>query len=149
MKCSHNSVQSAMKTRREADENPNSSVVAETMNLLENSSYVYKIMARSPHTVTKYLNGKKTHKAINNKIFERLVYINDQMFAVELVKSEIKQKEPITVGFFIPKYAQLRMLELYNIFFDKCCDVTKFEELEMDTDSLYLALSEHELYDCI
>ena len=38
------------------------------------------------------------------------------------------------------------MLELYYNFFDKYCDVTKFEYLEMDTDSLYLALSERELY---
>ena len=41
------------------------------------------------------------------------------------------------------------MLELYYNFFDKYCDLTKFEELEMDTDSLYLALSEHNLYDFI
>ena len=41
------------------------------------------------------------------------------------------------------------MLELYYNFFDKYCDITKFEELEMDTDSLYLALSEHDLCDCI
>ena len=41
------------------------------------------------------------------------------------------------------------MLELYYNFFDKFCDVNKFEELEMDTDSLYLALAEEILYDCI
>ena len=39
------------------------------------------------------------------------------------------------------------MLELYYKFFDKYCDNTKFEELEMDTDSLYVAVSEHDLYD--
>ena len=41
------------------------------------------------------------------------------------------------------------MLELYYIFFDKFCDVDTFEELEMDTDSLYLALAHDNLYDCI
>ena len=39
------------------------------------------------------------------------------------------------------------MLELYYNFFTKLCDVNKFEELEMDTDSLYLALAEKELED--
>ena len=34
------------------------------------------------------------------------------------------------------------MLELYYNFFKKFCDVDMFEELEMDTDSLYLALAE-------
>ena len=34
-------------------------------------------------------------------------------------------------------------------FFERFCDVNKFKELEMDTDSLYLALSEKVLYDWI
>ena len=41
------------------------------------------------------------------------------------------------------------MLELYYNFFTRFCDVNKFEELEMDTDLLYLALTEKELEDCI
>ena len=39
------------------------------------------------------------------------------------------------------------MLELYNNFFTKFWDVNKFEESEMDTDPLYLALAEKELED--
>ena len=39
------------------------------------------------------------------------------------------------------------MLELYY-FFKKFCDTDKYEELERDTDSLYLALSE-ETYEVI
>ena len=61
---------------------------------------------------------------------------------MELVKSTIEHREPIIVGFFILQYARLRMLELFYKFFDKFCDVNKFEELETDTDSLYLALAE-------
>ena len=41
------------------------------------------------------------------------------------------------------------MLELYYNFFHKYCDENKFEELEMATDSLYLALAEDNLDDCI
>ena len=41
------------------------------------------------------------------------------------------------------------MLELYYNFFTRFCDLNKSEELEMDTDSLYLALAENELEDCI
>ena len=41
------------------------------------------------------------------------------------------------------------MLELHYDFVDKYYDVTKFKELQMDTDSFYLTLSEHDLYDCI
>ena len=51
--------------------------------------------------------------------------------------------------FFILQYAKLRVLELYYNFFRKFCDSDKYEELEMDTDSLYLALSEESLEDVI
>ena len=142
-------VQSVVDARREGDENPNSSVVAETMKLLGNSSYGYQIMDRSPHTETLYLNDEKTHKAINNCLFRRLNSVSTDIYEVELVKSLVEHREPIIVGFFILQYAKLRMLELYYNFFDKFCDVQKFEELEMDTDSLYLALAHENLYECI
>ena len=148
-KCFNNFVQSAMDARRQGDKNPNSSVVAETMKLLANSSYGYQIMDRSRHTVTKYLNDEKTHSSINSKTFKRLNHITDQLYEVELVKPEIEHREPIIVGFFILQYAKLRMLELYYNFFEKFCDTDKYEELEMDTDSLYLVLSEENLQDVI
>ena len=103
-------MQSAVNARRKRDEIPNSSVVAETMKLLANSSY--QIMDRSRHTVTKYLNDEKTHGPINTKFFKRLGHINDQLYEVELAKAEIEHREPIIVGFFILQYAKLRMLEL-------------------------------------
>ena len=148
-KCFNNFVQSVVDARREGDENPLSGVVAETMKLLGNSSYGYQIMDRSRHTITKYLNDEKTHKAINEPLFKRLNTVEKDLYEVELLKSTIEHREPIIVGFFILQYAKLRMLELYYNFFDKFCDVNKFEELEMDTDSLYLALAEENLYDCI
>ena len=91
----------------------------------------------------------KTHGATNTKFFKRLDHITDLLYEVELAKAQIEHREPIIVGFFILLYAKLRMLELNYNFFESFCDVNKFEELEMDTDSLYLALSEKELYDCI
>ena len=41
------------------------------------------------------------------------------------------------------------MLELYYNFFRKFCKTEKYEELEMDTDSLYLALSGENLDDIL
>ena len=66
-KCFNSFVQSAVDARRKGDSN--SSVVAETMKLLANSSYGYQIMDRSQHTLTKYLTDKKTHAALNIKVF--------------------------------------------------------------------------------
>ena len=71
--CFNSFVQSAVDTRRQGDENPNTSVVAETMKRLANSFYGYQIMDRSRHTVTNYLTDEKAHAAINfypNRIVE-------------------------------------------------------------------------------
>ena len=71
MKNFNSFVQSAVNPRRKGDENPHSSVVAETMKLLANSSYGYQITDRSRHTVTKYLNDHKAQKPINSKFFKK------------------------------------------------------------------------------
>ena len=119
------------------------------MKFLANSTYGYQIMDRTRHSVTKILNDEKTHSAINDKLLKRLNFITDQLYEVELVMSEIEHQEPIVVGFFILQYVKLRLLELYYNFFKKFCDTEKYEELEIDTDSLYLALSEENLEDNI
>ena len=113
-------------------------------------------MDRSRHTITKYLNGEKSHKATNEPFFIRLNTVEKDLHKVELLKLTIEHREPIIVGFFILQYAKLRMLQLYYNFFDKFCDVNKFEELELDLAlvedlllSLYLVLVEESLYDCI
>ena len=142
-------MKSVVDARRLGDQNKNSTVVAETMKLLSNSSYGYQIMERSKHTETRYLDDKKTNRAINSPFFKKLQYINDSVYEVEHVKAEIEHREPIIVSFFILQYAKLRMLELYYNFFKQYCDESKFEELAMDTDSLYLALAEDDITDCI
>ena len=69
-KCFDNFVQSAVDSRRQGDENLNSSFVVETMKLLANNSHGYQIKDRSRHTVTMYLADEKTNSAINRKIFK-------------------------------------------------------------------------------
>ena len=66
-KCFNTFLQSLVEARGVGYENPDSSVVAETMKFLVNRSYGYQIMDRSKHTEIKYLNNEKTHKAINGK----------------------------------------------------------------------------------
>ena len=148
-KCFNSFVQSAVEARRQRDKNPNSSGVAETMKFLANSSYGYQILDQSRHTVTKYFTDEETLATINSKLFKKTYYVNNTLYEVELAKAQIEYKEPIIVVFFILQYAKMRKLELYYNFFSRFCDVNKFEELEMDTDSLYHALAEKELEDCI
>ena len=63
-KCFNRFVKAAVDARRKGDENPTSSVVAETMKLPANSSYGYQNMDRSRHTVTKYLTDEKNMRRL-------------------------------------------------------------------------------------
>ena len=119
------------------------------MKLLANSSYGYQVMDRSRQSLTKHLTDKKTHATPYSKLFKKVDHVKNPLNELELVNAQIEHKEPIIVGFFILQHAKLQMLELYYNFFTKFCDVNKFEELELDRDSLYLALDEKELAGCI
>ena len=67
VKCLNNFMQSAVNARRQGDENPNSSAVAETMKFLANISYGYQTMDHSRLSITIYANDEKRHAAINKK----------------------------------------------------------------------------------
>ena len=62
------------------------------MKLLANSSYGNQSMDRSRHTVTTYLSDGKTHGAIKNKLIKRLGSKYNQLYEVQLVKSEVEHK---------------------------------------------------------
>ena len=85
--------------RREGDENHLSGVVAEIIKILGNSSYSYQIMDGSRHTMKKFLNDKKAHKAINELLFKRLNTVQKDLYEIELIKSTIEHKETIDVEF--------------------------------------------------
>jgi hypothetical protein len=53
------------------------------------------------------------------------------------------------VAFFILQLAKLRMLEFRYDFLDAICIPEKFQEMQMDTDSLYLALAGKTVEDII
>ena len=59
-------VQSIVDAGRQGDDDPNSSVVSETMKFLPNSSYGYQIKNRSRHSVIRNMNDQNTHAVTNN-----------------------------------------------------------------------------------
>lgn len=56
---------------------------------------------------------------------------------------------PVSLGFTILQEAKLRMLEFYYDCIDKYLSRDKFEYMEMDTDSAYLAISGETLGECV
>ena len=106
-------------------------------------------MNRERHESTQFVNGSKTDKLINHALFKSLNEIDEETYEVTMRKSTIEHKEPIAIGFFILQYSKLRMLELVYNFFVKYCDRSMYEFIEMDTDSLYMALAADSIEKCI
>ena len=63
VKCFNDIEQSAVNGCRQRDENPNSSVVAETLKLLANSSDGYQNIGRNRLPGTRYMNDETAHAA--------------------------------------------------------------------------------------
>ncbi|KAL5252197.1 hypothetical protein ACHWQZ_G015102 [Mnemiopsis leidyi] len=70
--------------------------------------------------------------------------LNDKLKDTKKVTSKkrvIKYDLPVQIGFFVYQYAKLRMLNFYFDVVDRFVSRDDYNMLEMDTDSLYMALS--------
>ena len=91
-KCCESSVNSVVEARREGDKNTFSSVFAETMKLIGNSSYGYQFMDRSKHSKTQYVVGAEVDKLVNERNFKNLNVLPSYIYEVEMVKSSESQR---------------------------------------------------------
>jgi len=99
-------------------------------------------MDKTRHRKVKYLKGEiPARMEMNKSRFISLTELGDDLYECEANKEEIKLDLPIVLGFFVLQYAKLRMLQFYYDFVDRYVDREDYELAEMDTDSLYMALS--------
>ena len=134
--------------RREGGRDKKNKIVGDTMKLLGNSRYGSMIMDKSRHTDVVYAQGHGAAQLkINQPQFWKCVSIKDDFVEMELAKKKIKFDLPIQIGCFILHFAKLRMLQFHYDFLLQYCDFNRFQHVEMDTDSFYLALSGSNLRD--
>ncbi|MES9906421.1 MAG: hypothetical protein ABW168_27535 [Sedimenticola sp.] len=135
--------------RRLGDQNPDKKVFSTLSKLIGNSAFGGTIMNKKFRKI-KYLEGfRRACIAVNNPRFQSLNELGDDYFEVEFANSRITMDIPIQLGYSILQYAKLHMLGFYYDFLLKYVDRADFELLEMDTDSLYMAMSSTELIDIV
>ena len=64
-----------------------------------------------------------------------------ESFEIHSRKDRVKIKRPFQVGIVVYQLAKLRMLEFYYDFLDKYVDRKDFELIQIDTDSMFMAIS--------
>jgi len=135
--------------RRLGDSQKNTSF-ADTMKLIGNSAFGSMIMNKAKHKNIYYVKGiEEASKAVNDELFEKLSEIGADYYEVERFKSKIQLNLPIQIGYFILQLAKLHMLSFYYDFLDKFLERESFQLTQMDTDSLYFAISSASLEDLI
>ena len=135
--------------RRKDDAEKDKALLAEVFKLLGNSAYGKFIEAVERHTNTIYTcDEEEVDKSLRSARFKTLEEIGPA-YKVELRKSKITIDRPFQVGIVVYQLAKLRMLQFYYEFLDFYLDRRDFELIQMDTDSMYFALSREKLEDAI
>ena len=135
--------------RRKGDADKDKALLAEVFKLLGNSAYGKFIEAVERHTNTIYTcEEEEVDKSLRSARFKTLEEIGPA-YKVELRKIKINIDRPFQVGIVVYQLAKLRMLQFYYEFLDFYLDRRDFELIQMDTDSMYFALSRERLEDAI
>ena len=79
--------------------------------------------------------------AVNHPNFKALEALGEQIYEMSFTPSRIKLDLPIQIGIQILNLAKLRMLQFVYHFISKFVDRSDYSFLQMDTDSMYLAIS--------
>ena len=143
-------IDTVTKNRIMGDQDKDKTIIGDTYKLISNSSYGSILINKTKHCNVKYMKEKgKVTKLINSFNFKHLENMNNGIFEVEMYKKKVLLDTPIQIGFFILQYAKLRMLEFYHDCLVKYLKPNSFELTEMDTDSMYMALNNISLDECI
>lgn len=127
--------------RRMGDFNSESKIISDLYKLLGNSSYGKTITNKKKHTQIIYANDKKTSRLIDSWRFTRATELHSDLYEVEMQLKKIKFNLPLQIGFMVYQYAKLKMLQFTFDFLDKFVSRQDYQLCEMDTDSLYMAIS--------
>ena len=136
--------------RRAGDINPDKAILSTLSKLRGNSAFGGTIINKEKHQDVKYVEGfVKSSLLVNNSRFSALTELGDDIFEVELMKKKIIMDNPIQIGFALLQYAKHYILSFYYDVLHRYIDRDDFELIQMDTDSLYFALSGKCLNDVI
>ena len=135
--------------RREGDSDPSKKQLGDTFKLKGNSFYGKMIEDLERHSSVKFTTDpKEIAKAFRSPYLKDLISVGE---ATEIVmaKKEVEISRPYQCGIAVYQMAKLRMLEFYHDFVDRFIDRSDYELIQMDTDSLYMAISSGDIDDII
>ena len=142
-------VKEVANNRRKGDADKDKALLAEVFKLLGNSAYGKFIEAVERQNKTLYTRDEdEVDKHLRSAWFTDIEEIGDA-YKIELRKDKLTIDRPFQVGIVVYQLAKLRMLQFYYEFLDYYLYRRDFELIQMDTDSMYFALSHDKFEDAI
>ena len=136
--------------RRRGDADPSKAIFADIFKLLGNSSYGKMIKNKENQLQTFYCRKQDELDAdMRSPFFDWCDEVAGGVYRVEKRKKTITINRFFQGGIVVYQLAKLSMLEFYYDFLDRYVDRSDFELMQIDTDSLYFALSSEKLEDVI
>ena len=135
--------------RRKGDVETKKALLAEVFKLLGNSAYRNFIEAVERQTKVVYTKDEDVaDRHLRSAYFEDLEEIGDA-YKIESRKNKVTINRPFQVGIVVYQLVKLRMLQFYYDVLDHYIDRRDYELIQMDTDSMYFALSYDTLEEAI
>ncbi|GFN95579.1 hypothetical protein PoB_002208500 [Plakobranchus ocellatus] len=136
--------------RRRGDLDPTKAILAETFKLLGNSAYGKSLENLENRRDVVYSTSENVGKLVNDRLFRTCIPLDhNDLFEVDSAKNKVRWNLPLQIGFFVYQYAKLRMLQFHYDFVDRFVSRDNYQLCEMDTDSLYMALSANSLEEAV
>ena len=148
-RCFRDFVTNVCDARRAGDVDKSKEMIANTMKLLANSSYGCLCMCKSKHRQIVYVRGDALKIHVNDPRFRNVTPLDDDIFELEMSKRKITYDVPNYLAHFILNTAKLRVLSYYYDCLDYFVPRSCFELCQMDTDSLYFAISATNFIDVV
>jgi hypothetical protein len=140
-------VDSVTNTRRMADLFPSWKIRGQTAKTKGNAT-VGITMMKSRHTSVKFCKEDNIDTHINNPFFKTMETLDDGIYEIEKTKKTVKIDTAIQIGISVYSYAKLKLICFWE-FLNKYLDNDKYQLMETDTDSLYIAFAADNLDDCV
>ena len=127
--------------RRKGDAEAEKALLAEVYKLFGNAAYGKFLEAVERQLKVLYTKDENTvEKHLRSVWFEDLEEIGDT-YKIKCRKNKVMIDRPFLVGIVVYQLAKLRMLQFYYDFLDYYLDRRDYQLIQMNTDSVYLALS--------
>ena len=137
--------------RREASQDPDKLIQANTWKTLQNSAYGVMLTDKQRYSKVKHVStSREARMEVNNPAFKNMYVLEpDELYEIHMANPRIVMDLPMQVSIMILQNAKLALLKFYYSFLKKMLYDDWWSVTHVDTDSCYISIARENLLDCM